>query len=151
MLNIVLLAPEIPQNTGNIGRLCVNTGSRLHLIKPLGFSLSAAQVRRAGLDYWHHLDVAVYENWADFTQQNPDATMLFLSTKGTETIYRTQYSDECYLVFGNESSGLPPELYETYRSALRAIPMPGAGARSLNLANSVAVVLFEALRQINGW
>ena len=151
MLSIVLLAPEIPQNTGNIGRLCVNTGCRLHLVKPLGFSLDAAHVRRAGLDYWPHLTLCVHESWDAFLEAEHPARLVFVSTKGERVLYDVRFRDNDFLVFGNETGGLPPEFYRRYSADLYRIPMPGGHSRSLNLANSVAVSLYEALRQVEGW
>ena len=148
MFNIVLVAPEIPQNSGNIGRLCVNTGSRLHLVEPLGFSLDEPQRRRAGLDYWQHLDVRVHADWPALLRDCRPERMLFLSTKGQRSVYDVQFDTGDYLVFGNETSGLPSDFYVRYVGSLYTIPMPGEHARSLNLANAVAVVLFEALRQV---
>ncbi len=145
--NIVLVHPEIPQNTGGIGRLCVSTGTRLHLIRPLGFSLDDKYVRRAGMDYWAHLDLSIYDNWEEFLDRNPGAELFFLSTHGTRTYWDTEYAPGCYLVFGRESSGLPQELYDRYPERLRLIPMEGKFHRSLNLANSAAIALYEALRQ----
>jgi len=145
--NIVLVSPEIPQNTGNIGRLCVNTGCRLHLIKPLGYSLDDKYVKRAGMDYWPHLDLNVYENWNDFLTRNPDAAMYFFSTKTERVFWDCPYELNSYLVFGNEGHGLPPEFYETYRDRLYTIPMTGEHCRSLNLSNAAAVVTYEGLRK----
>lgn len=145
--NIVLVAPEIPQNSGTIGRLAVSTNSKLHLIKPLGFSLDDKYLKRAGLDYWQYLDLAVYENWDSFLADNPGGRMFFLSTHGTKSYFDTEYQIGDYLIFGRESGGLPPELYQKYSDSLRLIPMPGEHSRSLNLANSVSIVLYEALRQ----
>jgi len=147
LFHIVLLAPEIPQNTGTIGRLCVCTGTRLHLIKPLGFLLDEAHVRRAGLDYWQHLDLQVYENWDEFLERNRPERLLFASTKGGKTIYECRFREGDYLVFGNETSGLPETFYQRYTDSLYMIPMPGPHARSHNLANAVSIVLYEALRQ----
>lgn len=144
--NIVLVAPEIPQNTGTIGRLCVSTDTRLHLVKPLGFSLDDRYVKRAGMDYWPHLDLSVYENWEEFLDRNPGAECLFLSTKGEKCFWDAAYPVGSYLVFGRESSGLPPEFYQRYRERLYQIPMQGKFHRSLNLANAVSIVLYEALR-----
>lgn len=151
MMRIVLVAPEIPQNTGNIGRLCVNTGSRLHLVKPLAFSLADKHVKRAGLDYWPHLDLRVHESWEAFLNDERPGRMVFASTRGTRSIYTVDFRDHDYLVFGNETGGLPGEVYTQYADSMYRIPMTGAAARSLNLANAVAVVLFEALRQVHGW
>lgn len=144
--NIVLVAPEIPQNTGTIGRLCVSTDTRLHLIKPLGFSLEDKYMKRAGLDYWPHLDLAIYENWEQFLEQNPQENLLFISTKGEKCFWDATYQEGDFLVFGRESSGLPREFYDRYRSQLYQIPMNGKFHRSLNLANAVSIVLYEALR-----
>ena len=145
--NIVLVAPEIPQNTGTIGRLCVSTETRLHLVRPLGFSLEDKYVKRAGMDYWPHLDLTIYENWEEFLKKNPEANLLFISTKGETCFWDAQYRPGDYLVFGRESSGLPPEFYERYRKRLVLIPMEGKFHRSLNLANAASIVLYEALRQ----
>ena len=145
--NIVLVRPEIPQNTGNIGRLCVNAGFRLHLIKPLGFSLDDKYIRRAGMDYWQYLDLAVYENWADFQAGNPGAELYFFSTKTERIFWDCPYAPDSYLVFGNEGHGLPPDFYEIYREQLYTIPMPGEHCRSLNLANAVSVVAYEGMRK----
>ena len=145
--HIVLVAPEIPQNTGTIGRLCVSTDTSLHLIKPLGFSLEDKFLRRAGLDYWEHLAPSVYENWEEFLERNPGAELHFLSTRGERSYWDVPYRPGDYLVFGRESSGLPPEFYNRYRDRLHRIPMPGKYHRSLNLANAASIVLYEALRQ----
>lgn len=148
--HVVLVAPEIPQNTGTIGRLCVCTGARLHLIEPLGFSLDEAHLRRAGLDYWPHLDWRLHHDWAGWLNAvQPDpARMFFCSTKTERSIYQAVLQSGDYLIFGNEGHGLPPELYGRYQRQLVTIPMPGLHARSHNLANSVAIVLYEGLRQI---
>ena len=145
--NLVLVAPEIPQNTGTIGRLAVSTGSVLHLIDPLGFSLEDKYLRRAGLDYWHHLDLRRWRNWEEFAASVPGARMRFFSTHGERSFFDDRYAPGDYLVFGRESSGLPPDFYTRYRDELRLIPMPGKHHRSLNLANAVSIVLYEALRQ----
>lgn len=145
--NLVLVRPEIPQNTGAIGRLCVSTGTCLHLIKPIGFSLEDKYVRRAGMDYWPHLELKIHENWEAFCEAYPDARLWFFSTKGETSFWDREYQDGDFLVFGSESSGLPEELYTRYRGRLCLIPMDGDFYRSLNLANSAAVALFEGLRQ----
>jgi tRNA (cytidine/uridine-2'-O-)-methyltransferase len=145
--NIILFQPEIPQNTGTIGRLCVSTDTRLHLIEPLGFSLDEKHLKRAGMDYWQYLDLTVYKDWQEFLKKNPDMELYFISTHGTESYWDTEYPAGCGLVFGRESSGLPAEFYETYRERLRLIPMEGKFHRSLNLANAASIVLYEALRQ----
>lgn len=149
--NIVLVAPEIPQNTGTIGRLCVCTDARLHLIKPLGFSLDEAHLRRAGLDYWPFLDWALYENWDEFLEKNHPDSLVFCSTKTERSLYSHKFERGQYLVFGNEGHGLPPPFYERYKEQLFTLPMPGEHSRSHNLANSVAIALYEALRQVNQW
>ncbi len=146
--HIVLVAPEIPQNTGTVGRLCVCTGARLHLVKPLGFLLDEAHIRRAGLDYWQYLDLKVHDTWeALLDEAGPDARLWFASTKGGSSVYQTRFTPGNWLVFGNEGSGLPPPFYERYRNRLCVIPMPGEHARSHNLANAVSIVLYEGLRQ----
>ena len=146
--NIVLVAPEIPQNTGTIGRLAVSTDSVLHLIDPLGFSLEDKYLKRAGLDYWRYLDLHRYRDWTEFTDALPDeARLFFFSTHGEHSFFDEKYRPGDYLVFGRESSGLPADFYTRYRDDLRIIPMSGAHSRSLNLANAVSIVLYEALRQ----
>ena len=144
--NIVLLEPEIPANTGNIGRTCVATGTRLHLIEPLGFRLSEKELKRAGMDYWPQLDVTTYVNYEDFLRKNPGAQPYMATTKGPKVYTETQFEPDCYIMFGKESAGIPEEiLLENQERAIR-IPMLG-DTRSLNLSNSVAIVLYEALRQ----
>ena len=146
MLNVVLVEPEIPQNTGNIARTCAATGSVLHLVKPLGFDISDKAVKRAGLDYWHLVDVRVYEDLDDFFEKNHPACLRLFSTKAPKSYAEADYPDGCYLVFGKETKGLPESLLaERYDECVR-IPIR-AEARSLNLSNSVAVGVFEALRQ----
>ena len=148
MLNIVLVEPEIPQNTGNIARTCAATGSRLHLIEPLGFDISERAVRRAGLDYWHLVDVRVYWDLADFFAQNKVEEFYLLSTKAPRCYTDVSYHDGCYLLFGKETKGLPEPFLEAHRDRCVRIPMIPE-ARSLNLSNSVAVTVFEALRQLS--
>ncbi len=155
MLNVVLVAPEIPQNTGNISRTCAATGSRLHLIKPLGFDISDRQLKRAGLDYWHLLDVRVYENLAEFFAENRVRQMRLFSTKAPRCYTEAAYEDECYLIFGKETKGLPEAFLEAHAEDCVKLPMIEE-ARSLNLSNAVAVGVFEALRQLDfphlkGW
>lgn len=145
--NIVLVAPEIPQNTGTIGRLAVATDATLHLIEPLGFSLEDKYVKRAGMDYWQYLDLHIYKNWEEFLEKNTPQRLFFFSTKAEKCYWNTSYKEHDYLVFGRESAGLPPEFYSRYADDLRTIPMPGKFNRSLNLANSVSIVLYEAMRQ----
>ena len=146
MLNIVLLEPEIPANTGNIARTCAATGSVLHLIKPLGFDISDKAVKRAGLDYWHLVDVKVYEDWADFLSKTGAADFWLFSTKAPQAYTAAAFSPDCYLVFGRETRGLPEALLAQHPQRCLRIPIR-AEARSLNLSNSVAVAVFEALRQ----
>ena len=149
--NIVLVAPEIPQNTGSIGRLCVCTDCRLHLIRPLGFSLDESHLRRAGMDYWRYLDLSVYEDWEDFLERNHPERMFFCSTKTERSLYSQSLRVGDWLVFGNEGHGLPPHFYVRYRDNLWTLPMPGEHCRSLNLANSVSIAVYEGLRQVKGW
>ncbi len=149
-MNVVLVAPEIPQNTGNIGRLCVSTGSKLHLIKPLGFSLEDKYLKRAGMDYWRHVDYNLYENWDEFLVRNPDPVLYFFSTKTDAVFWDCPYQAGCYLVFGNEGSGLPPDFYTRYWDKMFTIPMPGEFFRSLNIANSVGIALYEGIRRTSG-
>lgn len=147
MLNVVLVAPEIPQNTGNIARTCAATGSVLHLVKPLGFDISEKAVRRAGLDYWHLVDVRVYENLAELFAANDVREMRLFSTKAPRAYTEAAYHDGCFLFFGRETKGLPEEFLNAHRESCVRIPMREE-ARSLNLSNSVAVGVFEALRQL---
>ena len=148
MLNIVLVEPEIPQNCGNIARTCAATGSRLHLIHPLGFDVSEKAVKRAGLDYWHLVDVREYENLADFFQKNDVQKMFCLSTKAPRCYCEADLTGDCYLFFGKETKGLPENFLEEHRESCVRIPMRPE-ARSLNLSNSVAIAVYEALRQQN--
>ena len=148
MLNIVLVAPEIPQNTGNIARTCAATGSVLHLIKPLGFDISDSAVKRAGLDYWHLVDVRVYESLDDFFGKNEVRQMRLFSTKAPRSYAEADYADGCFLFFGRETKGLPEEFLNAHYESCVRIPIR-AEARSLNLSNSVAVGVFEALRQLD--
>lgn len=147
-LNIVLYEPEIPANTGNVGRTCVATGSRLHLIEPLGFRLGEKELRRAGMDYWKDLDVTTYVDYDAFLEKNPGAKIYMATTKGPNLYTEVEFEPDCYLMFGKESAGIPEEiLYANQEQAIR-IPMKEE-IRSLNLSNSVAIVLYEALRQQN--
>lgn len=148
-MNIVLLEPEIPANTGNIGRTCVATGTKLHLIKPLGFSLDEKQLKRAGLDYWKDLDVTIYENYEDFLEKNPNAKIYMATTKGLHMYTEVNYEPDCFIMFGKESAGIPEEILLQNKDTCIRIPMIGE-IRSLNLSNSVSIVLYEALRQ-NGF
>jgi tRNA (cytidine/uridine-2'-O-)-methyltransferase len=147
-MNIVLLEPEIPANTGNIGRTCVATGTRLHLIEPMGFRLSEKEIRRAGLDYWKDLDVTVYDNYQDFLDKNPNAKLYMATTKAQHSYTHVAYDPDCYIMFGKESAGIPEELLLANKENTIRIPMVG-DIRSLNLGNSVAIILYEALRQNN--
>ena len=149
MLNIVLLEPEIPANTGNIGRTCVATGTRLHLIEPLGFSLSEKALKRAGMDYWKDLDVTTYIDYRDFLEKNPGAKIYMATTKAQKMYTEVNYEPDCYIMFGKESAGIPEELLVQNRENCVRIPMMEQ-IRSLNLGNSAAIVLYEALRQ-NGF
>ena len=148
MLNIVLVEPEIPQNCGNIARTCAATGSVLHLIRPLGFDISDKAVRRAGLDYWHLVDVRDYENLEDFFTKNQVRQMWGLSTKAPRSYVEADFQDGCYLFFGKETKGLPEPFLEAHRDACIRLPMRPE-ARSLNLSNSVAITVYEALRQLS--
>ena len=148
MLHIVLVEPEIPQNCGNIARTCAATGCTLHLIRPLGFDISEKAVKRAGLDYWHLVNVRDYENLDDFFAKNDVQQMWCLSTKAPRCYTEAEFSDECYLFFGKETKGLPEDFLEAHRESCIRIPMRPE-ARSLNLSNSVAITVFEALRQLN--
>ena len=147
-LNIVLFEPEIPANTGNIGRTCVATGTRLHLIEPLGFRLNEKSIKRAGMDYWEHLDVTRYINFEEFLEKNPGAKIYMATTKGQHVYTEVNYEPDCYIMFGKESAGIPEEILVKHPETCIRIPMLSE-IRSLNLSNSVAVVLYEALRQNN--
>lgn len=146
MINIVLHEPEMPANTGNIGRTCVATGARLHLIEPLGFHINDKMLKRAGMDYWHKLDVRTYVNYAEFLEKNPEAKIYMATTKSKQTYTEVSYEEDCYIMFGKESAGIPEELLLDNKENCIRIPMLEE-IRSLNLSNSVAIVLYEALRQ----
>ncbi|WP_432629689.1 tRNA (cytidine(34)-2'-O)-methyltransferase [Brotaphodocola sp.] len=146
MMNIVLFEPEMPLNTGNIGRTCVATNTRLHLIEPLGFKLNEKAIRRAGLDYWDKLDVTVYCDYQDFLDKNPGAKIYMATTKAKHVYTDVKYEPDCYIMFGKESAGIPEEILVENEETCVRIPMWG-DIRSLNLSNSVAIVLYEALRQ----
>lgn len=149
MLNIVLLEPEIPANTGNIGRTCVAAGTRLHLIEPLGFRLDEKSLRRAGMDYWKELDVSIYADYRDFLDKNPGVKIYMATTKAERAYTEVSYEPDAYLMFGKESAGIPEEILVEHEPECIRIPMVG-DTRSLNLGNSAAIVLYEALRQ-NGF
>lgn len=146
MLNIVLHEPEIPANTGNIGRTCVAAGARLHLIEPMGFQITEKQVKRAGLDYWDKLDVTIYDSYEDFLEKNPNVKIYMATTKAKHTYTEVSFEPDCYIMFGKESAGIPEEILIDHPETSIRIPMIG-DIRSLNLGNSVAIVLYEALRQ----
>jgi tRNA (cytidine/uridine-2'-O-)-methyltransferase len=148
MINIVLYSPEIPQNTGNISRTCAVTGARLHIIKPIGFEISDRTLKRAGLDYWDKLDVTYYENYDDFIRQNGDSNLYFFSSHAERSFAEVEYQDDVYLVFGRESVGLPKDLVESNIHRSLRIPMRRT-LRCLNLSNSVAIAVYEVLRQKN--
>ena len=145
-LNIVLLEPEMPANTGNIGRTCVATGTVLHLIEPLGFHLDDRSIKRAGMDYWHQLDVRRYINYEDFLEKNPGAVIYMATTKAKKVYTQVSYEEDCYIMFGKESAGIPEEILKKNKERCVRIPM-NEEIRSLNLSNSVAIMLYEALRQ----
>lgn len=149
MLNIVLFEPEIPANTGNIGRTCVATNTRLHLIEPLGFRLNEKAIKRAGMDYWDDLDVTTYIDYQDFLDKNPGAKIYMATTKAPKVYTEAEFESDCYIMFGKESAGIPEEILVEHKEDCIRIPMVGE-IRSLNLGNSVAIVLYEALRQ-NGF
>ncbi len=146
MLNIVLFEPEIPQNTGNIGRTCVATNTRLHLIGPLGFRLDEKSLKRAGMDYWKDLDVTVYDDYYDFCEKNPGVKIYYGTTKAKHRYTDVNFEEDCYMMFGKESAGIPEEILVENPDTCIRIPMLDH-IRSLNLSNSVAIVLYEALRQ----
>lgn len=147
-LNIVLVEPQIPQNTGNIARTCAATGARLHLVEPMGFKVDDKKLKRAGLDYWHLLDITYYENLDDFFKKNENGNFYYFSTKAQNIYSNVEYPDNAYLVFGKETAGLPEELL--YANPERCVRLPmidNSDARSLNLSNSVAIGTYEVLRQ----
>lgn len=148
MLNIVLYEPEIPANTGNIGRTCVATNTRLHLIEPLGFRLDEKSLKRAGMDYWSNLDVTTYINYEEFLEKNPGAKIYMATTKAPNVYTEVSYEPDAYIMFGKESAGIPEEILVQHKEECIRIPMVG-DIRSLNLSNSVSIVLYEALRQNN--
>lgn len=147
-INIVLIEPEIPQNTGNIARTCAATGAALHLVKPMGFEIDNAKLKRAGLDYWHQLDITYYENSDEFFEKNKDEQMFFFSTKAPVSHVTAVYPKKVFLVFGKETKGLPEDLLKANIDKCVRIPMRN-GLRSLNLSNSAAIAVYEVLRQRN--
>jgi tRNA (cytidine/uridine-2'-O-)-methyltransferase len=146
-MNIVLVEPEIPQNTGNIARTCAATGARLHLVGPLGFSIEDKYLKRAGLDYWDQVELTYHESLTDFLNTYPNGRLILASTKAQKSYHEITYSPDCFILFGKETKGLPEDLIRRYYDNAIRIPMLG-GIRSLNLSNSVAIVLYEALRQL---
>ncbi|SDL99350.1 tRNA (cytidine(34)-2'-O)-methyltransferase [Kriegella aquimaris] len=146
--NIVLIEPEIPNNTGNIGRLALATGSTLHLVKPFGFELDDKRLKRAGLDYWPHLSLCIYENVNDFLSQHSEKNMVFFSSRAEKSHWSIDYEDGQFLVFGKESVGLPPTLTELNKSKLYQIPLYSEHVRSLNLANAVGIAVYEGLKHL---
>ena len=150
VLNIVLVEPEIPQNTGNIARTCAATGARLHIIEPMGFKIDDKKLKRAGLDYWHLLDITYYKNLDDFFEKNPNGSYYYFTTKALNRYSDVKYEDNTYLFFGKETKGLPEELLYNNKDRCVRIPMiNNSAARSLNLSNSVAIAVYETLRQWN--
>lgn len=147
-LNIVLIEPEIPNNTGNIGRLALGSGSKLHLVKPFGFELTDKRLKRAGLDYWQHLEVIYYDNIDDFFSKNKNKKMAFLSAHGKKKHWDIPFEEDLFLVFGKESVGLPKSLIEKEANNLYKIPLHSQHIRSLNIANAVSIVVYEGLRQL---
>jgi tRNA (cytidine/uridine-2'-O-)-methyltransferase len=148
-LNIVLFQPEIPQNTGNIARTCVLTGSRLHLIKPLGFSIDDKHLKRAGLDYWPYLDLTLYDSYEELREKYKDGTFYFSTTHGKNYYNDVKFKDEDFIVFGRETCGLPDYIREQNSKNCIRVPMIKTSTRSLNLSNTVAIIAYEALRQMN--
>lgn len=149
-INIVLFQPEIPPNTGNIARTCAVIGAKLHLIKPLGFSIDDKSLKRDGLDYWDSMEVVIHENLEDFFEYSKGEDLFFSSTKATKLYTEVRFTENCYIIFGRETSGLPKDVYEDYKDNLIKIPMRNVDKiRSLNLSNSAAVVAYEAMRQLN--
>ncbi len=147
--NIVLIEPEIPNNTGNIGRLSLASGSQLHLVKPFGFEIDDSRVKRAGLDYWKHLSLHIYESIEEFYTINSDKKMVYLSSHATKDYCAIDYEDDLFLVFGKESAGLPESILHKNPEKLYKIPIHSNHIRSLNLANSVSIVVYEGLRVLN--
>lgn len=147
-LNIVLIEPEIPNNTGNIGRLALASGSHLHLVKPFGFTINDTRLKRAGLDYWQHLSVTYYKNIDEFFEINKNKTMAFLSSHGTKNHWDIPFENDMFLVFGKESVGLPKSLLKVHENSLFKIPLYSEHVRSLNLANAVSIVVYEGLKNI---
>lgn len=146
VINVVLVEPEIPQNTGNIARTCAATGARLHIVRPMGFDIDDKKLKRAGLDYWHLLDMTYYDSVEELFSKNPDGKFFFFTTKAQHTYTDKEYADNCFLVFGKETAGLPEEMLLEHPDECVRLPMLGP-ARSLNLSNTVCVAVYEVLRQ----
>ena len=148
MFHVVLIEPEIPWNTGNVGRTCLAAGAELHLVGPLGFFLDQAEVKRAGLDYWEKVKLHRHPTWEKFLENlPPQAPLFFFSTKGRKTLWEADFPGEAYLIFGKETAGFPKDFYEIYQDRLYRIPQQEDSVRSLNLSTSVGIALFEAVRQ----
>jgi tRNA (cytidine/uridine-2'-O-)-methyltransferase len=147
-MHVVLVEPEIPQNTGSIARLCAATNTTLHLIAPLGFKISDRRLKRAGLDYWRYVDIRLHDSWGGFVDNHGAEPLLFFSKRGSVSYTRACFNLNAYLVFGPETRGLSQELLESHHDCVYCIPMMGQGVRSLNLANAVSIVVYEALRQV---
>lgn len=147
-LNIVLIEPEIPNNTGNIGRLALASGAHLHLVKPFGFEITDARLKRAGLDYWPHVTITTYENAASFFEQHQHKKMAFLSSHGIKDYWDIPFEDNLFLIFGKESVGLSKDILEKYENHLYKIPLFSEHVRSLNLANAVAIVTYEGIKSL---
>jgi len=147
-LNIVLIEPEIPNNTGNIGRLALASGSKLHLVKPFGFEIDNTRLKRAGLDYWQHLEILYYENIEEFFNKNKGANIVFLSSHGTKTYWDIPFEDNMFIIFGKESVGLPKNLTANFPESTYKIPIYNTHVRSLNLANAVGIVIYEGIKQL---
>ncbi len=148
-LHIVLVHPEIPNNTGNIGRLSLATGAHLHLIKPFGFEISDSRLKRAGLDYWKHIQLSIYETIDEFYEKNSNKKMVLLSSHGTQTVWDIPFEDNLMLLFGKESSGLSSEIINKHPAHIYKIPLHSDHIRSINIANAVSVVVYEGLRQLS--
>ena len=147
--NIVLIEPEIPNNTGNIGRLSLAAGCNLHLVKPFGFELNDSRVKRAGLDYWKHINLFIYDDIDDFFNKNKNAEMAFLSSHGTQNYWNIEFKKNLFLVFGKESKGLPKTITSTNIDKLYKIPLFSQHIRSINIANAVSVTVYEGIRKLN--
>jgi len=147
-MNIVLVEPEIPPNTGSIARLCAATNSTLHLVAPLGFQIDDKHLKRAGLDYWKYVDLRLHASWDDFYRNGEKRRLLLFSKKANPSYTKAYYREDDFLVFGPETRGLPQDLLDNYQKSAYRIPMMGQGVRSLNLSNAVSIVLYEALRQL---